>query len=284
MRRIFLPILLAVTASCSTSRLAVPEQFSSQATRYPVKGAKVQHINQHLSFGNYTTSRIKRGWNLASGVKYSNSWISPQEVLLNMHGITSMTERNNEKSRFRYTLTNDQHSAEIFCTEIYDSHELKFKALHIPQWTGETSTQLNFNYAFSAAMIPSDTSKLGLWSLLMVSRYDIAADTARRIFDRPYVAEEGYATNGRDTIRIRSLNLNTFANKKGKVSKTLLGAKILSGYELSTADGVIGIIDTMDKALWIYNEQEEQLKFILSAMGTAILLKQVENPEDKTTI
>lgn len=284
MRNIFSAVLLTFTVSCSTSRLAVPDQFSSLATFYPVKGAKVWSINQHLRFGNYATSRIKRGWNLSSSIRYNNLWTSPQEVLLNIFDIETTKERNNEKGRFRYTLKNEHASAEIFGTEVLNSRNMVFNSSGLWKWMGETSLLTDYKYAFTAAIIPADTGKMGLWSLLMINKYDITKDTARRFFDKPYVEEEGYATNGKDTIRIRALNLSTVVNRNGKVSNTLFKTKILSGYELSTADGVIGIIDTMDKSLWIYNHQEEHMKFIISAMGTAILLKQIEEPEARTTI
>lgn len=283
MRRILLPILLTLTVSCSTTKLAVPEQFSSQSTRFPVKGVQGWMVNQHLRFGDYSTSRIKRGWNISSSVRYNNNWTPPEEVLRNIFAVEMMQEHNKEKNRFRYTLTNPYNSAEIFGTEVFNKHDLVFSNSRILKW-GEYTTTIDFKYAFTAAIIPNDTGKLGgMWSLLMTSNYDISRDTSRRLFDR-YVEEEGYATNGRDTIRIRSLNLNSYVKKNGEVGKTLLGIKMFSGYELSTTDGVIGIIDIMDKALWIYNEQDDRLKFILSAMGSAILLKQIENPETKTTI
>jgi len=284
MRRLFLPVSLALTVSCSTSRLAVPDQFSSQATYYPVKGAKVSGINQHLRFGNYTTSRIKRGWHLSSGIRYDDFWTSPQELLLNVFGVEMMKERSNEKGRFRYTLANEHASAEIFGTELYHSNNLVFNSSRLWKPLGESTAMINYKYAFSATIIPSDTSKMGLWTLLMTDTYDISQNTSRGVFEQPYVEQKGYATNGKDTIRVRTLNLNTVADKNGKTTKTLFGTKVLSGYELSTSDGVIGIIDTLDKALWIYNDQEERLKFIISAMGTAILLKQIENPETDTGI
>ncbi|ACU63774.1 hypothetical protein Cpin_6370 [Chitinophaga pinensis DSM 2588] len=276
MRRICLPILLAVTVSCSTTKLAVPDQFSSVSTRYPVKGAQGWMVNQHLSFGDYSTSRIKRGWHIKSSVRYNNVWIPAPEVLGNIFGAEMMEEGKHEKAKIRYTLTNTHNSAEIFGSEFYDSHDVVLNAGRIPVIGGEYSTLLNSSYIYTAAIVPNDTSGTGLWSLLMARNYDIRKDTSHRIFDAPYVEEEGYATNGRDTVKIRTLNLNTFMNKNGKVSNTLLGARILSGYELSTEDGVVGIIDSMDKAIWLYNDQEEKLKFILSAMGTAILLKQIE--------
>jgi hypothetical protein len=279
MRRIFLPILLATTVSCSTTKLAVPDQFSSQATRYPVKGAQGWLVNQQLSFGDYSTSRIKRGWHISSGIPYNNGFISAQDALLHIFGVEMMQEGNNEKSKLRYTLTNRHNSAEIFGSEVYKTHDLVLNAGRRPVIGGEYSTLLNSSYIYAAAIIPKDTSGTGLWSLLMARTYDIRKDTARHLFDAPYAEEKGYATNGRDTIKIRTLRLNTFTHKSGKVSNTLLGAKVLSGYELSTNDGVVGIIDAMDKAIWLYNEQEERQKFILCAMGTAILLKQIENEE-----
>lgn len=53
--------VLAFTA-CSTVKLGVPEQFSSQATEMHVKGLNGFTINQKLAFGDYTTSNIKNGW------------------------------------------------------------------------------------------------------------------------------------------------------------------------------------------------------------------------------
>ena len=276
MRRILLPVLLAATVSCTTTKLAVPDQFSSVSTRYPVKGAQGLLVNQHLSFGDYSTSRIKRGWHIKSGVCYNNLWIPPRDVLLNIFGLEMMQEGKNEKAKIRYTLTNSHNSAEIFGSEYYNSHDVILNAGRTPVIGGEYSTLLDSRYIYTAAIVPNDTTGTGLWSMLMARNYDIRKDTSHRIFDAPYVEEEGYATNGRDTVKIRTLNLSTFMNKNGKVSKTLLGTKILSGYELSTTDGVVGIIDSMDKAIWLYNDQEEKLKFILSAMGTAILLKQIE--------
>ncbi|QHS60189.1 hypothetical protein [Chitinophaga agri] len=276
MRRIFLPILLALTVSCSTTKLAVPERFSSQATRYPVKGLQGWMINQHLKFGNYTTSRIKRGWGVMSNVRYNNIPMPPQDILSQIFGLETMQAGKNEKAKIRYTLTNAHNSAEIFGIETYNSENIVVNARQIPVIGGEYTTLLNSSYLYKAAIVPTDTSGTGIWSMVMARNYDVSRDTARRIFDASYIDEIGYATNGRDTIKIRPLNLNTFEAKSGKVSQTWLGIKVLSGYELSTADGVVGIIDTIDEAMWFYNEQEEKQQFILAAMGCAIFLKQIE--------
>lgn len=284
MRFLFLPLFLSVLASCSTSRLSVPEVFSSQATCYRVKGANVTGIFQKLQFGDYKTSRIKRGWYMSSGISYNIPWISPEEVLLGAFNIDMMHERNNEKGKFRYTLENKMITADIFASEAFQSRDIVLQNNNPWKWAGETSLNLNYKYAFSAAIIPRDTARIGTWSMLMINKYDITRDTARHIFQRPYVEEEGYATNGKDTIRIRPLNVANIVSKSGKESKVLFGAKILSGYELSTNDGVIGIIDTLDKSIWLYNDQEEDIKFVLSSMATAILLKAIENPENKGAI
>ena len=112
----------------------------------------------------------------------------------------------------------------------------------------------------------------------MINKYDIAKDTARKLFDKPYVEEEGYATNGKDNIAIRPLRIENVTTKSGKQTK-VLGGKMLSGYELQWDGGVVAIIDILDNSLWIYNDLEPSEKFILSSIASAIMLKRIQDVE-----
>lgn len=56
----FLPILLAL-ASCSTPQMAVDNQLQSSSAM-PVKGRQGWMVNQRLSFGEFASSKVKRGW------------------------------------------------------------------------------------------------------------------------------------------------------------------------------------------------------------------------------
>jgi hypothetical protein len=112
----------------------------------------------------------------------------------------------------------------------------------------------------------------------MINKYDIAKDTARRLFDQPYVEEEGYATNGKDNIAIRPLRIDNVTTKSGKQTK-VIGGKMLSGYELQWDGGVVAIIDILDNNVWIYNDLEPSERFILSSISSAILLKRMQDVE-----
>lgn len=57
---LFFPALLFL-ASCSTPQMAVDNQLQS-ATAMPVKGRQGWMLNQRLSFGEFTTGKVKRGW------------------------------------------------------------------------------------------------------------------------------------------------------------------------------------------------------------------------------
>lgn len=52
----------ALLASCSTSNIAVSDHLKQNSTVMDVKGNAGLLINQKISFGNFYTSSIKRGW------------------------------------------------------------------------------------------------------------------------------------------------------------------------------------------------------------------------------
>ena len=116
------------------------------------------------------------------------------------------------------------------------------------------------------------------WSLVLVNKYDAKNDTARRIFDRPYVEEEGYATNGKENIVIRPLRIEKVTTRGGKDTK-VFGGKILSGYELKWDDGVVAIIDILDNNIWLANELDSHDKLILSSIASSIMLKKMQDVE-----
>jgi hypothetical protein len=116
------------------------------------------------------------------------------------------------------------------------------------------------------------------WSLVLINKYDIRNDTARRLFDRPYVEEEGYVTNGKENIAIRPLRLDKVTTASGKETK-VFGGKMLSGYELQWDGGVVGIIDILDNNIWIANNLQPDEKLVIASAASAILLKRMQDVE-----
>ncbi|NCU04582.1 MAG: hypothetical protein GXC73_11400, partial [Chitinophagaceae bacterium] len=64
-------IFLLFMVSCTAAKVSVPAGFSSQATNMKVKGLNGWMINQRLTFGEFTTSAVKRGWDFSSSFQYT---------------------------------------------------------------------------------------------------------------------------------------------------------------------------------------------------------------------
>jgi len=274
MYKVFLAAVLL--ASCTAAKLSVPEPFKKQSTRYSVKGLNGWMINQKLSFGPYQTSSIKRGWDFTSSVQYTKFRISPEEAVLKVFDINTDKRNLNQRNKFQYTLEEGDQLAEIYATEKFSEKQLVYKSNN--PYIGSASKTNRYDYSFTAAIVPLTTKEKDPWSLVMINKYDIAKDTAGRLFDRPYVEEEGYATNGKENIAIRPLRIENVTTKSGKQTK-VFGGKMLSGYELQWDNGVVAIIDILDNSIWIYNDLEPSEKFLLSSIASAILLKRMQGVE-----
>lgn len=279
--KFFIPAIL-ILSSCTAVKLAVPSEFSAEATKMHVKGLNGWMINQQLSFGNYRTSSIKRGWDFTSTVQYSKFSLKPEEMFLKVFDIDTDNRKLNQRNKFRYLVEDGNLVAEIFATEKFHEKQLVYKSNN--PWLGDVSRTKGYEYAFSAAILPLTATDNEPWSLVLVNKYDAANDTARRLFDRPYVEEEGYATNGKETVTIRPLRIEKVTTKSGKETK-VFGGKMLTGYELRWDDGVVAIIDIMDNNIWLANNLDAHDKLILSSIASSILLKRMQDVQkDKDDI
>jgi hypothetical protein len=267
--------LLIILFSCTTAKVTVPDKFSAQATRMPVKGVNGWQVGQKLSFGSYTTSTIKRGWDFSSSLQYTKLRIRPEEAVLKVFDISTDNDIKKQRSKFQYSISDGDNISEVFATEKFSEKQLVYKSNN--PWIGNASKTKKYDYAFTAAILPVEKDAAP-WSLVLINSYDINKDTAHGIFDRPYVEEEGYATNGKDNIAIRPLRIEKLTTKSGRQTR-VFGGKMLSGYELQWDGGVVAIIDILDNNLWIYNDLEPKEKMILSAISSAILLKKMQDVE-----
>lgn len=267
-------IVLVVLSSCTAAKVQVPEKFSSQATQMQVKGINGWQVGQKLSFGNYTTSVIKRGWDFTGSLQYTKFRMRPEEALLKVFDINTDNNTNWQRSRFQYTLQDGNNVAEIYATEKFSEKQLVYKSNN--PWIGNASKTSRYDYAFTAAIVPLTNKVEEPWSLVLINKYDVAQDTARKLFDAPYVEEEGYATNGKENIAIRPLRIDKITTAKGEETK-VFGGKMLSGYELQWDGGVVGIIDILDNSIWLYNDLEPADKLVLSSIASAILLKRMQD-------
>lgn len=273
---LFLIVTVSTITSCTTAKLPVSDTFSNEATKLPVKGINGWQVNQKLSFGNYTTSKIKRGWDFTASVQYTKFRISPEEAILKVFDIHTDKSFNTQKNKFQYTIENGNQVAEIYATEKFREHQLVYKSNN--PWIGNASKTNRYEYAFTAAIIPLTAKTDTPWSLVLINKYDLSKDTARRLLDKPYVEEEGYATDGKENIAIRPLRNDHVATRNGQQTK-VLGGKMLTGYELQWNGEVSGIIDILENNIWIVNSLEPERKLIIASISSAILLKRMQDVE-----
>jgi hypothetical protein len=276
MKWIYSCIVLGLLASCTAAKVSVPQQFSSQATKMPIKGLNGWMVNQKLSFAPYQTSAIKRGWDFSSSVQYTRFGLRPEDFLLRVINIGTDKQALAQRNKFQYTLSDGNNITEIYATEKFKEQDLVYKTGR--PLLGDVSRTLRYEYSFTAAIVPVSDKTPEPWSLVMMNRYDAQKDTVRGLFYQPHIEEEGYATNGKEKIAIRPLRLEALTTKSGKQTK-VLGGPMLTGYELKWDEGVVAIIDIMDNALWIYNDLESSDKLMLSSIASAILLKRMQDVE-----
>ncbi|GGH78537.1 hypothetical protein HNQ91_003839 [Filimonas zeae] len=265
-------LFVIVLTSCTTVKLAVPEQFSSQSTSMHVKGLNGWMVNQKLSFGNYYTSAVKRGWNVSSTGTDRPSGVTTEDRLLKMFNVEKSNVTLNQKNKYQFTVQDGNQSAEVFCIEKVTKEQLVVKT---NTWWGDTHQTKNYQYSFSAAILPLKVKEDAPWQLVLYNNYDRNKDTAHHFFDLPYLEEEGYITNGTETIHIKPLRIQQFVRKDGREAK--FPVRMMSGYELRIDDGVVGIIDSFDNNIWMYNELDSDTKLLLAAVSSALMLRKIQD-------
>lgn len=272
MKNTVLFIGLACLTSCGASiKLSIPEAFKQQATMEHVNGAR----GNKMSFANFSTSRIRRGVHLiypGGGGGPSFFW---ENLALNQLGIQKGESTVKEKAKFRYTLTDGKNQVQVYASEKAVTVHLEYKMLHREGFLSSYGELQQYNYLFSAIITTGTTPNSKSWELQMTNIYDRKAENDKNPFAHHKFGDNGLVTNGSDTIFIKPINTQTTVLSNGKEGR--MPFKLLSGYELSTADGVIAILDMIDRDIWFYNELDAAEKLNISAIATAIFARKVHD-------
>jgi hypothetical protein len=265
-------ILLCFTllVSCAgPMKLAVPTVFKEQATMYHVSGSR----GNKMSFGNYKSSRIKRGMHLTYPGWGRGFFL--ENLMLNQIGLQKSEHVQKEKAQFRYSLSDGKNTTEIFGKEREITRSLQYKIVNAPSIFNSFERIQDHQYIFSA-IIKTDVSQgEKTWELIMSNAYDRKTDTSKSLFTYIRPDDEGMAVSGNDTIYIKPLSLKKVESEKRKDARLLI--KMLSGYELSTADGVIAVIDAIDSNIWFYNELSDADKLLVASVSTALFARKVND-------
>jgi hypothetical protein len=255
-------------ASCNQqTRLAIPTVFSEQATMMHVKGAR----GNKMSMEGFSISKVKRGIQWFSGSTSEKSEFSLENLLLNQVGVNKSKVTQKSKEKFRFTVSNGKQTMNVQAKETELTSNVTYKGNKDNKSFDIYNRLQEYSYIFSAIIDIDSFAKGKSWELLMTNLYDRRTDTVKGLFTIMRPDDNGLATNGKDTIFIKGVAINKTVSANGK--EHVWPANMLGGYELSTGDGVIAIIDVYGRNIWFYNELETADRLIISAIGTAIFAR-----------
>ena len=142
MRNLFLRMAIVTMTACSTAKVSISPDFTNESTKMPVKGVNGWQLNQKLSFGNYNTSKIRRGWDFTTSLQHTKFGIKPEEALLKVFDISTDKQTNTQKGKFQFTLKENNMLTEVYATEKFTEKQLVYKSNN--PWIGNASRTHRF--------------------------------------------------------------------------------------------------------------------------------------------
>jgi len=271
MKNSVLLIGIVCLASCGTSiKMTIPDAFKQQATMEHVDGAR----GNKMSFANVSTSKIKRGMHLSYPGWGGRAFFWDNLILMNYFGIQKSETVRKEKDKFRYSMTDGRNTVEVFADERELTKELGYETLNRGSILDGFAQLQQYKYVFSATISADTAQDIKTWTMVMTNMYDRAPND-KNPFAYRKLGDNGLATNGVDTIFIKPIKIEKTELSDGRVKQ--LPFKLLSGYELSNNDGVIAIIDMIDRNIWFYNELDSTEKLTIGAIATAMFARRVHD-------
>src|SRR5690349_10493252 len=171
MRTCYSSLMVLIMIGCSSPKMAVEPAFARQATKMKVEGLNGWMTNQHLSFGDYQTSRIRRGWDFENSFQYTKFKLRPEEMLLQVFNVSTDNKNLAKKNKFQYTIEQGNEVAEVYATEQFSESQLVYKSDN--PYIGSASKTKKYEYAFAAGIIPVTLKNKAPWSLVLINSYDI---------------------------------------------------------------------------------------------------------------
>jgi hypothetical protein len=232
-----------------------------------------------MNFGDYKTSKIKRGWSPNTSRRTGNlGQRMVENRLLRNFGITGNNIRAKERGKFHFEIFSGNNVAEIYAEEQRETNKLRIRTGNDADFLNNMSFLKNYSYAFTATIVSDSPDYPKPWILFVSNIYRTGTDTSRKLLEEATGNENGYATDGKDSIFIRPVYIKNAENNQGKASK--MPFKRLVGYELRWDGGVVCIVDAVGRNVWIYNDLTEKEKFMLAAISSAIMLRRVQDIRD----
>ena len=133
--------VLVLLVGCKTPNILVSPELKSNTSVFDVKGRQGWQFNQVITYGDYSTSKIKRGWTSKLEIPFVIKFKSANEKL-------SFTQ-----------FTPDKEQADVYAIGKFENNEL-------PLLKGFLNYSLNYKNTFAGTIIPLDVSG-NYWDFLI---------------------------------------------------------------------------------------------------------------------
>lgn len=234
--KLALPIALATTllARCRTAQLAVPDELKSVATEYNVKGRQGFQIGQALSFGEYTTSKVNRGWTKAYSIPFVVQFTGAKEKLA-----------------FDMFAPNGHSASVAFIS--------RFRAADISLLDDYFSLNVKNDNVFGGAILLNDSRES--WEFV-VSNVDGWSNSLKN-------NTLGFIRSREDQLQI---DIKGIRELEG-ASKMMTMMNVY-GYEFQMDGEVIGAVSTINNGkVWIKDNLHPDLKLVLASVSSGLMLR-----------
>lgn len=133
--------LFLCLSSCTTPQLLVSNDLKTNAIVMDAKGRQGWQFNQVIHYGDYTTSKVKRGWTRSSDIKFVVRFQKAQNKL-------SFTQ-----------MTPDSQQAEVLAVGKFQNNELELL-------NGFMSISLKYENTFAGTILPNDKN-IAVWDFII---------------------------------------------------------------------------------------------------------------------
>jgi hypothetical protein len=261
-------VLLFISCKGSQSvQLLVPDSFQSQAVHLPVKGSKGSGFHQKISFGTYFSEDIKRGWGSTSSTFDRSSFFSLEQIVLQLFQMQKNEFTTKEKNKYNYSLHQGSLVSRIFAEEQTLTQSTKVRLPNLK----EVNRANQQRYQFAAAIILEGFSKREDWFMQLFYDQKIEGGGIASFIKNGLPREKGFISYQKDTIVIHPVFLRKVVGNNGKI--TSMPFDVVGGYEFRIGDGVVGIVDAIKDAVWLYKDMSESTKMVIASAASALLLR-----------
>lgn len=134
-------MLFSVAASCQTPKLVLSDDLQANTTEMKVKGRQGWQINQVIRYGDYSTSRVRRGWTTGYNISFVLRFQKAEEKL-------SFSQ-----------MTSDGGQAEVLAVG-------RFKNTEYDLLKGFLSYSVKYENSFAGSIIPTNDSG-NVWEFIV---------------------------------------------------------------------------------------------------------------------